>query len=99
MVQDADDREPNGGPHPATRDSPGFGHGARGDDLSGLLGIGRSIRPGIAVPATVLVVDMGGGALYLAGWREGPSAYLTPEDAVPLRRELARAFGSEGGVG
>lgn len=97
MGQHADDREPYGGAHPANRDSLGFRHGAGGDDLPGLLGIGRSIRPGIAVPATVLVVDMGGEALYLAGWRQGPSAYLTPQDAAPLRRELARAFGSEGG--
>jgi hypothetical protein len=37
---------------------------------------------------------MGDGALYLGGWRVGPSAYLTAEDAVALRQELARAFGS-----
>jgi hypothetical protein len=54
---------------------------------------GRSIRPGTAVPPTVLVADMGQGALYLQGWRAGPSAYLTAEDALGLRRELERAFG------
>ena len=58
------------------------------------LGIGRSIRPGTAVPPTVLVADMGDGSLLLEGWRDGPSAYLCPVDAVPLRRELQRAFGS-----
>jgi hypothetical protein len=58
------------------------------------LGIGRSIRPGTAAPTTVLVADMGDGSLLLEGWREGPSAYLCPTDAAPLRHELAKAFGS-----
>lgn len=81
------------------------GNGEEGRDVEGLRrgddelpprrGIGRSIRPGAAVPATVLVSNMGSGGLCLDGWQEGPSAYLTPEDAEPLRRELARAFGSE----
>lgn len=53
----------------------------------------RSKRPGTAVPPTVLVADMGDGSLLLAGWRDGPSAYLSSTDAVPLRRELARTFG------
>ena len=57
------------------------------------LGIGRSIRPGTAVPSTILVADMGDGSLLLEGWRDGPSAYLCPTDAMPLRRELAAAFG------
>jgi hypothetical protein len=42
----------------------------------------------------VLVADMGDGSLFLQGWRDGPSAHLSPADAVPLRRELAAAFGS-----
>lgn len=58
-------------------------------------GIGRSIRPGTAAPPTVLISEMGDGALYLAGWRAGPSAYLVAADATGLRQELARAFGSE----
>lgn len=56
-------------------------------------GIGGSIRPGTAVPSTVLVADMGDGSLFLECWRDGPSAYLCPADAVPLQRELAKAFG------
>lgn len=36
---------------------------------------------------------MGHGALYLEGWRFGPSAYLTADDAAGLRAELVRAFG------
>jgi hypothetical protein len=56
------------------------------------MGIGRTIRPGTAVPSTVLVSDMGNGSLLLEGWREGPSAHLGPADAVPLRREPAAVF-------
>lgn len=56
-------------------------------------GIGRSIRPGVACPATVLVADMGNGSLFLHGWRDGPSAYLTAEDSVAVLRALAAAFG------
>lgn len=58
-------------------------------------GIGRSIRPGSSVPATVLVADLGSGALLLQGWRTGPSAYLTADDAAPVRDVLAAAFGSD----
>lgn len=54
----------------------------------------HSIRPGTAVPATVLVADMGDGSLFLQGWRDGPSAHLSRVDAMPLRRELIAAFGS-----
>lgn len=57
-------------------------------------GIKRSIRPGTVAPPTVLVADMGDGSLLLEGWPDGPSAYLSPSDALPLRRELTRAFGS-----
>lgn len=56
-------------------------------------GIRHSIRPGVAAPETVLVVDMGDGALFLQGWRHGPTAYVCAEDAKPLRRMLAVAFG------
>ncbi|MBV9162342.1 MAG: hypothetical protein JO281_12485 [Pseudonocardiales bacterium] len=63
------------------------------------LGIGRSLRPGTGVPARVLVADMGDGSLFLQGWRDGPSVHLSPADAVPLRRELAAAFGGPARVG
>jgi hypothetical protein len=56
-------------------------------------GIGRSLRPGTGVPSRVLVADMGDGSLFLQDWWDGPSAHLSPADAVPLRRELAAAFG------
>lgn len=54
----------------------------------------RSIRPGTAVPPTLLVADMGDGSLFLQGSQDGPTVYLSPSDAVSLRRELAAAFGS-----
>jgi hypothetical protein len=57
-------------------------------------GIGHSIRPATAVPLTVLVAEMLNGSLLLQGWRDGPSAYLCPADAAPLKRELAAAFGN-----
>lgn len=53
----------------------------------------RSIRPGTTVPAVVVVSDVGDGSLLLEAWRGGPSAYLSPADAVPLKRQLAVAFG------
>ncbi|MGH3545530.1 MAG: hypothetical protein ACRDPW_06355 [Mycobacteriales bacterium] len=94
-VHAADEQEPGDGPGGAGRDGKMVRHDDAGDELPARLGIGRSIRPGTVVPPTVLVSNMGSGALYLGGWQQGPSAYLTPEDATPLRRELARAFGSE----
>ncbi|MFN2496635.1 MAG: hypothetical protein ABR608_12120 [Pseudonocardiaceae bacterium] len=58
-------------------------------------GIGYCIRPGTAVPPTVLVADMGDGTFLLHGWGVGPSAYVCAADAGPLREALAAAFGSE----
>lgn len=55
---------------------------------------GCSIRPGTAVPCSVLVSNMGDGSLLLEGWWDGPSAHLSPADAVPFKRQLAAAFGS-----
>lgn len=55
-------------------------------------GIGRSIHPGTAVPGTVLGARRCAG-LLLQGRRDGPSAYLSPHDALPLRPELAVAVG------
>lgn len=70
----------------------------RHDDLQNQQqhGSGRSIRPAAPIPPTVPVTDMGDGFLPLQGWRDGPSAYLSPSDAVRLRRELSGAFRSEG---
>lgn len=57
-------------------------------------GIGYCIRPGAPVPPTLLVAEMGDGALLLQGWRAGPSAYVCPADTGPLRVALEVAFGS-----
>ncbi|MGH3904765.1 MAG: hypothetical protein ACRDTE_11325 [Pseudonocardiaceae bacterium] len=46
------------------------------------------------MPATLLVAEMRDGALFLQGWRDGPAAYVIPEDAGPLRQALAAAFGT-----
>ncbi len=82
--------------HEDNRPSRDFEWFRRVDDngVQTLRGISRSIRPGTAVPPTVLVSDMGNGILVIEGWREGPSTYLCSTDAAPLRRELVRAFGS-----
>ena len=56
----------------------------------------HSICPVEPVPATVLVAVMNDGSYLLVGYPHGgPSAYVTAEDAVPLRRVLDTAFGSE----
>lgn len=56
------------------------------------LDIGRSIRPGVSMPPTVLITELDNGSLILQGRPDGPRAHLSPDDAVPLRQELARAF-------
>lgn len=56
-------------------------------------GTGRSIRPGITVPPTVLVTGLDNGTLILQGRPDGPRVWLEPADAGPLRRVLAAAFG------
>ncbi len=55
---------------------------------------GYCIRPGAAVPPTVLVAEIGDGALLLQGWQVGPNAHVCAADAGPLREALAAAFGS-----
>lgn len=57
-----------------------------------LRGIGRSLRAGIAIPPTVLVTQLDTGELVLQGRPDGPRAYLSPADAMPLKQELAAAF-------
>lgn len=51
------------------------------------------IRPGMTVPPTVLVTALDNGTLILQGRPDGPRVWLHPDDAVPLKRELAAAFG------
>lgn len=55
-------------------------------------GIGRSLRAGIAIPPTVLVTQLDTGELVLQGRPDGPRAYLSPADAMPLKQQLAAAF-------
>jgi hypothetical protein len=58
-------------------------------------GIEHSIRPASLCPETVLVVVMTDGSYLLMAYPLGePAAFVIAKDAVPLRRELAAAFGS-----
>lgn len=55
-------------------------------------GTRRSIQSATAVPSTVLVTNMSNRSLVLQCWRDGPTAYLSPADAAPLRRVLSAIF-------
>lgn len=69
---------------------------SRHGDISGRTSdLKRSIRPGVPVPATVLVAAMHDGGLLVQGWRDGPSAYVYAGDAGPLWRALEMAFGAD----
>jgi hypothetical protein len=70
------------------------GNQATQDTDAGQHGLGHSIQPATAVPLTVLVTEKLNGSLLLHGWRDGPTAYLHPADAAPLKPKLAAAFGS-----
>lgn len=52
----------------------------------------RGILSGRTMPPTILVTQLDTGALVIQGRPDGPHAYLHPDDAVPLKRELAAAF-------
>jgi hypothetical protein len=81
-VQHQDDR--------ADHDTDDERHGDRQDQQPD---IRISIRPKMAVPPTVLVTELENGTLILQGRPDGPRLSLKPDEAVPLRRALARAFG------
>ncbi len=58
-------------------------------------GIDHSISPGVPCPDTVLAVVMSDGSYLLVGYpQNGPAAFVTRDDAGPLRRALQGAFGS-----
>jgi hypothetical protein len=40
----------------------------------------------------VLVTELGNGTPVVQGRPDGPRVHLSPDDAVPLQRELAAAF-------
>lgn len=56
------------------------------------LGIGRGLRPGTAMPPTVLLTELDNGTLVLQGRPDGPRVRLSSADAVPLKRDLAAAL-------
>ncbi|MGH3669105.1 MAG: hypothetical protein ACRDSH_00495 [Pseudonocardiaceae bacterium] len=58
-------------------------------------GVGRpqhGVLSGKTMSPTVLVTELDTGALVIQGRPDGPRAYLHPDDAVPLKQELAAAF-------
>ena len=72
-----------------------FGSGdGNGKQIQASSNTRRRIRPGMAVPGSGPVSDTGDGPLLREDWQAKPRAYLSPADAVPLRRQLAAAFGS-----
>lgn len=56
--------------------------------------IGQGVRPATTVPPTVLMTELDDGMLMLQGRPDGPRVWLKPAEAIPLRYERARAFGS-----
>lgn len=76
----------------AGKDTDGFRRGDDSDELPPLPGVGRSIQPGVSMPPTVLSTELANGTLIIQGRPDGPRVHLSPDDAIPLRRELAAAF-------
>ncbi len=70
------------------------GDGTRQRESQALPNTGRGIRPTTTVPPTVLMTELDNGTLILQGRPDGPRVSLNPADTMPLRYELARAFGS-----
>ncbi len=55
--------------------------------------IKHGIQPSATVPPTVLVTELDNGTLIVQGRPNGPRVWLNPDEAVPLKRELAVVFG------
>jgi hypothetical protein len=47
----------------------------------------------LTLPPTLLFTELDNGALVVQGRPDGPRVWLSPADAVPLKRELAAALG------
>jgi hypothetical protein len=62
-----------------------------GQDADGQV-LGDGIRPSTALPPTLLVTELDTGELVVQGRPAGPRVRLSPDDALPLRWELAAAF-------
>ncbi|MGH3780108.1 MAG: hypothetical protein ACRDRO_05600 [Pseudonocardiaceae bacterium] len=93
-MHEADDQGPRTG---AARDLDGFRYGDELDEPARRT-TGRSIRPRMAMSPTFLVTELDNGALIIQGRPDEPRVYLRPVDSMPLRRELAAAFGSAQGT-
>jgi hypothetical protein len=64
------------------------------DEQNQQLGSRIDIPTEMPMPPTVLVTELHNGTLILQGRPDGPRVWLEPDEALPLRRALARAFGS-----
>jgi hypothetical protein len=75
----------------ASRDTDEQGHGNGQADQQAATE--HRIRPGTTMPSTVLITELDNGTLILQGRPDGPRVWLSPDEAVPLKRELVAAFG------
>lgn len=83
----------------AGRDTDDQRHGDVGGNGNVPWVIEYSIRSGAPCPETVLVAVMTDGSYLLMAYPLGePVAFVVAKDAVPLRPELAAAFGSTDGA-
>ena len=80
--------------HDANDEHHGDGQARQDQQLGGRIGGTIDIPPRMLMPPTVLVTALDDGALILQGRPDGPRVWLEPDEAAPLRRALARAFGS-----
>jgi hypothetical protein len=79
--------------HRADHDANDEHHGDEQDQQLGARIGGRiDIPPGMLMPPTVLVTELDNGALIVQGRPDGPRVWLEPDEAAPLKRELAAAF-------
>lgn len=90
QVQHQDERAA----HDTNDEHHGDGQARQDQQLDGRIDSRIDIPPGMLMPPTVLVTELDNGALILQGRPDGPRVWLNPDEAAPLRRALARAFGS-----
>ena len=81
--------------HEVNRAGQDTGDRCHGDRHEGQHHGSDTIGPGV-VPPTVLVTETDTGALIVQGRPDGPRVYLSPGEAVPLRRSWQQPSGALG---